>query len=121
MEIVEIVLYCVLGGVSGLLGSLTALWVANKYMFSDEKIMKTGDIMLEYLSSTEEGQKKLYMVGGFIGNGIKAGFGIGKVGGKRKLEDIIVEMGAQWFGKQFLGDKGGENPQQSSKLPWERD
>jgi hypothetical protein len=30
-------------------------------------------------------------------------------------------MGAQWFGKQFLGQKGEENPQQSSKLPWERD
>ena len=121
MEIVEIVLYCVLGGISGLLGSLTALWVANKYMLSDEKVMEKADSFFDYLLTTKEGQQKLYTTAGFIGKGIRDGFGIKGGGGHRKLEDIIVEMGAQWFGKQFLGEKGGENPQQSSKLPWERD
>jgi hypothetical protein len=29
-------------------------------------------------------------------------------------------MGAQWFGKQFLGGKEPENQQEQSKMPWEQ-
>jgi hypothetical protein len=88
-------------------------------MFSKESIIKMVDSVLEYLLSTKEGQQKLYTTAGFIGKGIRDGFGIGKTGGKRKLDDILVEMGAQWFGKQFLGGKEPENQQEQSKMPWE--
>jgi len=106
---------------TAVLGVVIGAWVVKRMMFSTDSIMEMADSVFEYLLTTKEGQQKLYTTAGFIGKGIRDGFGIKGGGGHRKLEDIIVEMGAQWFGKQFLGEKGGENPQQSSKLPWERD
>jgi hypothetical protein len=106
---------------TAVLGVVIGAWVVKRMMFSTDSIMEMADSVLEYLLTTKEGQKKLYTTAGFIGKGFRDGIGIKGGGGHRKLEDIIVEMGAQWFGKQFLGQKGEENPQQSSKLPWERD
>jgi hypothetical protein len=117
MEIVDMVW----GLITAVLGVVLGAWVVKRMMFSADSVMEMADSVFEYLLTTKEGQQKLYTTAGFIGKGIRDGFGIKGGGGHRKLEDIIVEMGAQWFGKQFLGQKGEENPQQSSKPPWEHD
>ena len=48
--------------------------------------------LMDSVKNDVEIQKSLYMVGGYIGNGIKAGVGLPKVGGKMKLEDLAINL-----------------------------
>ena len=105
--------------VTAVLGVVLGAWVVRRYMFSKESIMEMADSLFEYLLTTKEGQQKLYTTAAYIGKGIRDGVGIGGKGGKRKIEDIIVEIGTQLFSKGMGLDKQAENLQEQSKMPWE--
>ena len=118
MEIVEIVPYLA-SFITALLGGLFSIWVAKKIMFSSDNIIEMADVVLEYALKTDEGQKRIYLLGALLGNGIKQGIGITGKTGKFKLEDILVQAGAHLLSKAFGGSEGQPSQQESSKLPWE--
>jgi hypothetical protein len=104
---------------TAVLGVIIGAWVVKRMMFSKESIMEMADSVFEYLLTTKEGTQKLYTAAAYIGKGIRDGVGIKTGGGKHKIEDIIVEIGAQWLGKTLGGGKEAENPQDQRKMPWE--
>ena len=104
---------------TAVLGVVIGAWVVRRYMFSKESIMEMADSVFEYLLTTKEGNTKLYTMAAYIGKGVRDGVGIKGGGGKHKIEDIFVEIAAQMAGKALGLDKGQENPQQQSKMPWE--
>lgn len=56
---------------------------------------------MDYMVNTEEGQKKLYMMGGLIGNGLKQGMGLQKTGGSKGLNGLISDIIGGFFQGQL--------------------
>lgn len=99
-----------------ILGGFIGIYIAKKLLFSPDNIAETIEIALEYVTKTEDGQKKAFLLGGLIGNGLKTAIGINtRGGGKFKFEDFLIQMGMQWAGKALTGQ---QQPQQT-QTPWE--
>jgi len=65
---------------------------------------------LETWLNSETGQKAIFAIGAIIGNGAKAGFGIGKKGGKFKWEDLMANIFEEYIAPKIFGAKTGETP-----------
>lgn len=52
-------------------------------------ILEVSDVLLDELTQNTDMQKKVYVLGVLLGNGIKQGIGISKGKGKFKLDDLI--------------------------------
>lgn len=63
---------------------------------------------LETWLNSETGQKAIFSIGAIIGNGAKAGFGIGTKGGKFKWQDLAAEVAREWILPKIFGGKKGE-------------
>lgn len=78
----------------GLIGSLTMFFLAKR-AFSKDRILDISqeivDESLDRLVNVPEMQKRLYMAGVIVGNGVKQGIGITAKGGKFKFENLIGE------------------------------
>ena len=87
--------FIVSGVISGFLGAFVLLlgfiWVLKSSILRAMFIDLYGNLMYSVKNDVEV-QKSLYMVGGYIGNGIKAGVGLPKMGGKMKLEDLAINL-----------------------------
>lgn len=59
-------------------------------------ILEVSDVLLDELTQNTEMQKKMYLLGVLLGNGIKTGIGLTKGRGKFKMEDLIG-MGMEYF------------------------
>lgn len=91
----------------GILGTLIVI----KLQFGNDRILEYVDVVLDGVTQDTEIQKKLYLVGVLVGNGIKSGVGLTKGRGKFGMEDL-VGMGLQhFFG---WGKESGQTPQQPS-------
>lgn len=90
----------VYGVIGSLIGSLATYVIARK-LLSFDRMMDFFDEATHELTTDVEMQKKLYLVGGILGQGIKSGIGMGTKRGKFKIEDIIAE-GAGMFLSQIL-------------------
>lgn len=79
---------------SGVIGSLigaTATYVIAKRLLSFDRIMDIFEEVLTEVTTDVETQKKVYVVGGILGQGIKSGLGMTGKRGKFKLEDVASE------------------------------
>ena len=79
-------------------------------------ILEISDVLLDELTQNTEMQKKVYLLGILLGNGIKTGIGLTKGKGKFKMDDLIG-MGLEYFfnrGKSQQTSVKDENP---FKLP----
>ena len=98
---------------------LIGLYVVTKrainLLFSEENIQNVADSVLEYVTNTEEGQKKLYTIGALIGSGVKQGIGIQKQGGKGGFNGLIGQIIAGFFQGQGLGAPPEEAPMQETR------
>lgn len=121
MEIVEMIVYCVLGGISGFLGALGAIWVSKRIMLSPDSVAETSDSVMEYLIKTKEGQEKIYGMGYLLGKAFMDGTGFRGKAGKGGIMGAVEEGIGQFIKGLIPGGKGQENPQQSSKMPWDRE
>lgn len=83
-------------------------YVIGKKLTSTNRILDISDVLIDEITQNAEMQKKLYLVGVLIGNGIKAGVGLSKGRGKFKLEDLIGNAIGQMF---FKGGQGQEQQQ----------
>lgn len=83
-----------ISALGGLIGSLTIFFLAKR-AFSHEKILdisqKVIDETLDRMVNVPELQKRVYMLGVLVGNGVKSGIGIGTKRGKFKFEDLLAE------------------------------
>lgn len=79
--------------ISILCGGLVT-YVIIKSMVKPEEIVE--DIM-NFIVQDAEMQKKVFVLGAILGNGIKSGVGLNPRGGKFKFEDLIAGALAQFF------------------------
>jgi len=86
--------------------------------FGGDKILEYCDIVLDGVTQDTEMQKKVYLMGVLIGNGIKSGAGFAGGKGKFKFQDLIGMALPQLFPNLFKGQ--GPTTEQSSPLDWEK-
>lgn len=73
---------------ASLLGGLITYTIIKK-AFGTNYILEISYELIDEVTSNTEFQKKLYLVGVLVGNGIKAGIGLPKGKGKFKMEDLV--------------------------------
>jgi len=78
----------VIGSLSGVIATYVIL---RKFQNSDVFIEIFEDFVAD-LSENPDMQRKVYVIGGILGSGIRQGIGITKGKGKLKLEDIIMQF-----------------------------
>lgn len=93
MSIVEAATTGIIAGLLILIG----FYIALRSGKLEEILVNTINICLEDFTNDEKLQKSLYTVGVLIGNGVKAGVGLQKRGGKMSLTDLIVQSVAGKF------------------------
>lgn len=100
----------------GLIPSLTSIiaaYVILKKTINTERILTISEDLLDEITQNAELQKKIYVLGVLLGNGIRSGVGIGTKGGKFKFEDLIGQALAGILGKALGGEQqetGAVNP-----------
>lgn len=72
----------------GFLGAYLAL----KKFKNDLDITEYLDDLLVEISDNTDMQKRLYLIGGLVGQGIKSGVGLNVKGGKMKMDDIATQL-----------------------------
>jgi len=100
----------------GLLGigiGVYRAYASIKKTLSDDRMIEIADLFLTELTENVEWQKRTYVIGGLLGQGIKKGIGIGKTGGKFKMEDMMSQIVGTFIQKAF----GGAEQQQQSSSP----
>jgi hypothetical protein len=80
-----------------------------KNTLKTEKILTIIDEILNEIQDNNEFQRKIYMLGGLLGNGIKSGIGLATPRGKFRWEDLAAALFSQFFAKK---EEKGETP------PW---
>lgn len=101
-----------IGAITVAMGGLVTYAIAKR-LTRIEYILEISDVLLDELTQNAEMQKKVYVLGVLLGNGIKVGIGLQKGKGKFKLDDLIGMGIAHFFGNIF---KGKENEEQMSPI-----
>lgn len=73
-------------------------YVIIKKTVSINYILEISDVLLDEFTQNTDMQKKVYLLGVLLGNGIKQGTGLSKGKGKFKLEDLLGMGIAHFFG-----------------------
>lgn len=107
---IETLIYSLIGALMG--GSIT--YVIAKRMLNTDKIIEISNELLTEITSDVEMQKKVYIVGAILGNGIKSGVGITGKGGKFKFEDVIGQALGSILGNIFPQ----KEPEQQQQQGW---
>lgn len=87
---IENILYVFLGAFCGAISTYAII----KFTLNPTKIIEE---ITDFIVSDEEMQKKIFLLGNIIGNGIKSGVGLQPKAGKFKFEDLIGMAIANWF------------------------
>jgi len=88
--------YIIMGSM-GFLSGLVSIYLAKKLWIKPDFVLEISDVLLDEITNNPELQKKLYLLGAILGNGIKSGIGINAKGGKFKFEDLIGQAIAMMF------------------------
>ena len=114
-ELIVLIIGTLLGCFSG--GIFT--YIMAQRMLFDEKILDKLDMILDEYTHDENSMRKIYMVGGILGKGLRDGMGIDRMLPKKKgvgLEGIIFDLLGNVIGKRF-GVQQEEQPQQEVISP----
>lgn len=101
----EYIITGLIGAGMGLLGT----YVGIKLMLKPEIILDFSDVLLDEVSKNAEFQKRIYVLGALLGQGVKSGVGLPLGRGKMKMEDIIVGAIGQFLSGGF-GKKKADTP-----------
>jgi hypothetical protein len=85
-------------------------YIIIKKMFNPLEILEES---MDFLVNDSEMQKKIYVLGALIGNGIKSGVGLNPKTGKFKLDDLISMALASFFGNKLQTQQ-----QTAAEMPW---
>lgn len=95
-------IYVMLSIIGWILGPITT-YVIAKTMINRDRILDIFEDILGETTQNEEVQKKVFLLGVIVGNGIKQGMGMTKKGGKFSIEALIGEGIGQMIGSMFTG------------------
>lgn len=90
-------------GLSAIMVVISGLmtYVIIKKTVNINYILEISDVLLDEFTQNTEMQKKVYILGVLLGNGVRQGIGINKGKGKFKFEDLVgVAIGHIFGGKQ---------------------
>jgi hypothetical protein len=105
--------------VAGLIGAISAYAIVKRALNMERIVYISEEIidnMLEKATQDAETQKRIYVLGALLGQGIKSGIGLQKTSGKFKMEDIISMAVGQFLQGGKLGQifGSGQTPQTSN-------
>lgn len=104
-----------LNGVIASICLLVGLYIMLKTgLFSSEMDKLINNFLVKAQNDTEL-QKRLFAIGGIIGQGIKTGAGINAKGGKFKIENLLGEVAGKWIEQTFLGGSGQQQEEQAAQ------
>lgn len=95
-----------ISAITVLIGGFTTYVIIRKTI-NINYILEISDILLDEIATNTEMQKKIYVLGVILGNGIKQGIGITKGKGKFKLDDLIGMGISHFFGNMFPDKSDG--------------
>jgi hypothetical protein len=102
----EQIAYLVIGAI---MSAFTTI-VIIKLTVNSNKIIEISQDFLDEIAVNTELQRKIYILGVLLGNGIRSGIGIGGKGGKFKFEDVIGQGLATLFQSMFGKTEQSEIP-----------
>jgi hypothetical protein len=114
---------CFVFGVLGVVSGAVGAYVLTKKALSHDNILDLGEEFIENIlekaQSDAEFQKRIYVLGGLLGQGIKAGIGFQQGGGgKFKWQDLVMNFVGQKFGLNFnQQQQQQQQPPQTSNIP----
>lgn len=106
MDLVEVFIMGLIGFLSGALVMVFAYYQLKRSEFLEESLTN----FLTTVQNDEELQKALYTIGGIIGQGAKAGFGVAPKTGRFKWQDLIVDLGTQYLQKTIINPSPSPTP-----------
>jgi len=83
-------------------------WLLKSHKIED-MITNSIENVIRDVSEDVELQKKLYQLGGLLGNGVKSGIGLQTRGGKFKLDDLAMSLAAKFLGLGENQDQQASN------------
>lgn len=86
-----------LGAIICLVIAILVYWLAKSNKISDIITISIENVIRD-VSEDVELQKKLYQLGGIMGNGVKSGLGLQTRGGKFKIEDLLMGLASKFLG-----------------------
>jgi len=95
----------VISGLIGVLGGSISAYLITKKFINNERIIEIFEELTDEMMQNEGLQKKIFVLGALIGNGIKSGLGVTPRRGKFKFEDLIGFAIAQFFNKSMSGQQ----------------
>jgi len=81
--------------------------------FGGDKLLEYSDIILDGITQDTEMQKKVYLLGVLLGNGIKTGIGLKGGSGKFKMTDLLGMALPKIFPQLFGGEGKEQKPSMS--------
>lgn len=106
MEIIIAIATSLLGVLTGFLGATVAL----KKTLKPTLILDFSEILMNEVMNNVEYQKRIYIIGGLLGQGIRQGIGLARGRGKFKIEDAIGAL-LQGFISKYLPQTEETQPQ----------
>ena len=100
-----------ISGLIGVLGGSISAYLIIKRFVNNDKIIEIFDDLTDEMVNNEEFQKKIFVIGALLGNGIKSGLGLNPRRGKFKFEDLISMAIASFFQKSM-----GQSSTETSNL-----
>lgn len=105
----EYALMALIGFGSGFFG----FYLASRRLVNSDFFMDILDDLFDEAMNNENFQKRIYVIGALLGNGIKQGIGLTPSRGKMKFQDILTQAIAGMILPKITGAIEG------TKLPWE--
>ena len=99
-------------GLIGFGSGFFGMYIASKHLVNSHFFMQILDDLFDEAMNNEVFQKRIYVIGALLGNGIKQGVGLSPSRGKMKFQDIITQAIAGMILPKITGAAEG-------KLPWE--
>ena len=112
LEYIIVVVSASIGGLMGAIGTYVMVnRLRNKGVFLD-----IFEDFIDDMVQNEDMQKKIYLLGGIVGSGIRQGVGLTRGKGKMKLEDILMQLVSGYIQKNVLPQPQNA-PQEATGFP----
>jgi len=96
----EIILSGLIYALFGSISTLIGLWIMAKRSMNIGYLVKITDELLGEVGNNQEFQRKIYLLGGLLGSGVRSGIGLQKSGGKRSWQDLAIQIAGDYLLKK---------------------
>jgi hypothetical protein len=99
----------------GIIGAYVRHKIKGLHAEMLEIVEESIENLLKAVETDKEMQQKIYVLGGILGQGVKAGLGMGA--GKSSSKFGVGDMIMRFIGNKLESKFGGEQPQQGFNQP----